>query len=172
MRGVSSGEATATTPVSTALSRATLCGGPLPPRAPPPPPPAAGLPAGLPPAFPPDLPGDLPGDLLPPDLLFVSLIAVASAFDHVAGHLGDAHLGLVGIVQHAEPDLGRLLALRIDQHQVRQVDRRLFLDDAARLRHALRLGVLGGDIHPLNQGTVDTREHPQHLAAAALTGPR
>src|SRR5580693_4601270 len=150
MRGASSGEATATTPVSTDLSRATFCGGPLPPRAPPPPAPGlpAGLPAGLPPAFPPDL----PGDLLPADLLFESLIVVASAFNHVAGCLGDAYLRLVGIVEDAEPDLGRLLALRIDQHQVRQVNRCLFLDDPARLRHALRLDVLGGDVHPLHQG--------------------
>src|SRR5271157_1024563 len=103
MRGGSSGDATATMPVSTALSRATFCGGP--PRGPPPP--AAGLPAGLPPGF----AADLPGDLLP-DLLFVSLIAVASAFDHVAGRLGDAHLRLVGIVEYAKPDLRRLLALR------------------------------------------------------------
>src|SRR5208282_3451683 len=100
MRGVSLGEASATMPVSTALSRATFCGGP--PRGPPPPA------AGLPPGFAPDLPGDLPADLPAADLLFVSLIAVASAFDHVAGRLGDAHLGLVGIVEHAEPDLGRL----------------------------------------------------------------
>src|SRR5271165_6070260 len=144
-------------PVSTDFSFATFCGGP-PPRAAPPPP------AGLPPGFPPGFPGDLPGFFL------VSLIALASALDHVAGRLGDAHLATA--VKHAEPDLGRIFAFRIDQHQVRQVNRRLFLDDAAGLRHALRLDVLGGDSHALDQGALDAREDPQHLAAAALFGPR
>src|SRR5215472_4989164 len=87
-----------------------------------------------------------------------------SALDHFTGRLGDAHLPPV--VQHAEPDLGRLLAARIDQLQVGQVDRRFLLADTTRLAHATRLHMPRYHRHTLHHGAVGLRQHAQHLAAA------
>src|SRR3954468_17892185 len=85
--------------------------------------------------------GPLPWLRPPPPFgwFLLPLIARLSASDHVAGGLGDADLA--SVFQHPESDLGGLLALRVDQHQVRDVDRRLLLEDAAGLAHAGRLGV-------------------------------
>src|SRR5271155_5774353 len=109
----------------------------------------ASLPAGGPPEprFPAVLaPALAPG--LPPVLDWVLVPLMALAFDHFAGRLGDADLA--AILQHAEPDLGRLFALGVDQLQIGHVDRRFLVDDPARLAHPGRLRVVTRHGRPLH----------------------
>src|ERR1700712_4117041 len=91
---------------------------------------------------------------------------MALAFDHFTGRLGDADFAAA--LKHPEPDLGRLLALGVDQFEVGHVDRRFAIDQSSGLAHAGRLGVRpshGGALHdrPFGNG-----KHPQHFAARAL----
>src|SRR5947209_20412676 len=93
---------------------------------------------------------------------------MSSTLDHVAAGPVDAHLAAV--VQLPEPNAGRLVRLGVDQHDVREVDRRLPLDDAAGLPHPGRLGVALGDVHALHHRTILLGPHLEHLAALALVG--
>src|SRR4051794_34988539 len=90
------------------------------------------------------------------------------ALDHVAR--GPVHADLAAALDHTEADLGRLVVLRVEQLQVREVDRRLLLDDAALLAHAGLLLVPLGDIHAGDHRPVLLRSHREHLAALALVG--
>src|SRR3954447_14487460 len=89
-------------------------------------------------------------------------------FDHVAG--GPVDADLAAVVQHPEAHAGRLVRLGVDQHDVREVDGRLPLDDAAGLPHPGGLGVALGDVHALHHRTVLLRAHGEHLALLALVG--
>src|SRR5687767_2978589 len=59
------------------------------------------------------------------------------AIDHFSRALREAHL--LTVLLGAETDAGRLAVLRIDDGQIRQVNRRFLGDDAALLRLALFL---------------------------------
>src|SRR3954467_11362854 len=87
---------------------------------------------------------------LAPPLGWFLVPLIALAFDHFAGRLGDTDLAAA--LKHAEPDLGRLFALGVDQLQVGQVDRRFLVDNPAGLTHAGRLRVVARHGSPLNDG--------------------
>src|ERR1700709_733470 len=91
---------------------------------------------------------------------------MALALPYFAVRLGDADLAAA--LKHAEPDLGRLLALGVDQLEIGHVDRRLAIDQAAGLAHAGRLGVMPSHGGALHDRAFGGGKHPQHLAARAL----
>src|SRR6185437_4327571 len=120
MRGGSFGEATASdTPAVVSVLRASFASCRLGGRWPAPPPPPFGW------------------FFAPPFGAFlVPLMIRPSALDRFAGGLGETHLAaLLALADEAEPDLGRLLALRIDQHQLRQMQWRLLLTPATGFLH-------------------------------------
>src|SRR5262249_38525966 len=69
---------------------------------------------------------------------------------------------------HTEADLGRLLRLRIDQHKVRHVDRRLTPLYAALLAETAGLHVMRGDVDAGDNCPFRLGHDLRHLAAAAL----
>src|SRR5690242_18898436 len=88
-----------------------------------------------------------------------------SRVQDLAGALGEAHLA--AIIEEAIADPRRLLRFRIDMGDVRDVDRRLALDDAARLAGPRRRVALH-HIDALHDDAVLRTLHAQHLAALAL----
>src|ERR1700712_433832 len=89
--------------------------------------------------------------------------------DVLAIALGDAD-ALAGLLVGAVPDAGRL-AVGVDDHHVRHVDRGFLSDDAARGCAALVLrdgGVLLDPVHTLDEDAVAGRERLQDLAPSAL----
>src|SRR5262245_4536728 len=90
--------------------------------------------------------------------------------DHLAARLGDADLPPVWL--DAEADAGRLAGRGIGDCDVRDVQRSLFLDDAARLTRAARLGVALHDVDALDDDAVLLRQDGADLAglAAVLAG--
>src|SRR6185312_4337788 len=82
-----------------------------------------------------------------------------------AGALGEAHLAAV--IEEAIADAGRLLRFRIDMGDVRDVDRRLALDDAARLARPRRRMALH-HVDTLHADAVLRAHDAQHLAALAF----
>src|SRR5262245_1797558 len=87
-----------------------------------------------------------------------------SAIDLGSRALGDAHLRAVGT--NLEADAGRL-AILAHVSEVRQMDRRLFRDDAALLLGRLLLVALD-HVDAAHERTVLVRAHLEHLARAAL----
>src|SRR3954470_5119914 len=143
MRGISSGEPAGVSTPAISTRRAARCAS-LPTGAPEPPRGAAALPPALPP--------------LPFEAVLLPLMILA--FDHFAGRLGDADLPTA--FQHTEPDLGRLLGLRVDQLQIGQMDRRLTVLDAAFFPLAL-LGVVRCHVDAGDNRAIRVREHPDDL---------
>src|SRR5260370_17827233 len=92
-------------------------------------------------------------------------VYATSAIDLDSRALGDAHLLAVG--QHLESDPGRLAVPRIDQRQIRQVDRRLLGNDAAVLGRRLTLVTLD-DVHAAHQRAIPLAQNLDDLAATAL----
>src|SRR3989344_1766161 len=92
------------------------------------------------------------------------------ALQSLAALLADAHF-LVPL--HAVSGAGRLIRLFADQHDVRDMDRRLFLDALTLLSLALRADMALHDVRPLHDDAFGLREDSQHLAAlaAVLAGP-
>src|SRR5262245_22234463 len=90
--------------------------------------------------------------------------------DEFARPAGDPGLPAVGERAHADP--GGLVRLRIHQHDVRQVDRPLALDDAALPELLRRALVLLDHVDVLDDHAALLAEHAQHLAALAALLPR
>src|SRR5579863_3641683 len=88
-----------------------------------------------------------------------------SRVEDLAGALGEAHLATV--LEEAIADPRRLLRFRIDMGDVRDVNRALFLDDAARFAGAL-LGVALDHVDALDDDAILRAHDTQHLAALAL----
>src|SRR3954463_6670897 len=99
---------------------------------------------------------------------FTEVSLMSLTFDHVAG--GPVDADLAAIVQHPEAHAGRLVRLGVDQHDVREVDGGLPLDDAAGLPHPGRLGVTLGNVHALHHRTILLGAHSEHFAPLALVG--
>src|SRR3546814_10760153 len=91
--------------------------------------------------------------------------SLGSSIDDCAGALREAHLAT--IVELLEADAGGLPRLRVGQHDVREVQRRLALDDPARLG-LRRPGVALDHVHAADQDAVLLRQDAQHLAGLAL----
>src|SRR5215207_7445497 len=91
-----------------------------------------------------------------------------SLVDHLARAAGDADLAAVFEDPVADP--GRPVRLRVDMGDVRDVDRRLLLDDPAGIAE-LRPRVAARHVHVLHDQPVLGREHAQNLAALALVAP-
>src|SRR5579871_3728521 len=150
MRGSSCGEPAGVSTPTISTRRAARCAS-LPTGAPEPPRAEAVFAPALPPALPPF------------GAFFVPLMI--SALDHFAGCLGNADLATT--LQHPKANLGRLLGLRVDQFQVRQMDRRLTLLNPTLLSLA-RLRVVRGHVDAGYQRAVGVGEHPHDLAPPAL----
>src|SRR5690242_7298673 len=86
--------------------------------------------------------------------------------DRVATLHADPFLRAVFVQSHPRP--GRLAALRIDQHHVGDVNRRLHFDDAALLFGLPRLAVSLHDVHALHRDAPLLRVDANHFAALAL----
>src|SRR3546814_13647536 len=91
--------------------------------------------------------------------------SLGSSIDDCAGALREAHLAT--IVELLEADAGGLPRLRVGQHDVREVQRRLALDDPARLG-LRRPGVALDHVHAADQDAVLLRQDAQHPAGLAL----
>src|SRR5438132_4017589 len=88
-----------------------------------------------------------------------------SLVEHFARAAGKTHLAAV--VEEFVADPGGLARLRVEMGEVRDVDRQLFLDDAAGIAHA-RLRVTPRDMDALHDGARLGRIDPQYLARLAL----
>src|SRR5690242_14184843 len=82
-----------------------------------------------------------------------------------AGAPGEAHLAAV--IEEAIANPRRLLRFRIDMRDVRDMDRRLALDDAARLARPRRRVALH-HVDALHDDAVVGAHDAQHFAALAL----
>src|SRR5579875_2110915 len=92
-------------------------------------------------------------------------MARPSRIEDFAGAPGEAHLAAIRERLVADP--GRLVGLWIDMGDVRYVDRRFLLDDAAGLAGAGR-GVPLHHVHALDDDAILLAQHAQDLAAPAL----
>src|SRR5215471_7867896 len=92
-------------------------------------------------------------------------LAIRSPVDDFARAAGEPDLA--AILEHSVPDACRLARLRVDMRHVRDMDRQLFLDDAAGLAHVGSSMPLG-DVHALNDDPVLIGENAQHFAGPAL----
>src|SRR5579862_8287363 len=89
----------------------------------------------------------------------------SSRVENLAGALRIAHLA--AILENAITDPRRLLRFRVEMGDVRHVDRRLFLDDAAGLAGPWRRVALH-HVDALHEDAAVSALHAQHLAALAL----
>src|SRR5262245_10425051 len=119
---------------------------------------AAGCPA-LPPAGPP-----LPCWPLALSALLASAMSLCLVHD-LAGLAG--HADLAAVVQLAHPDSGRLAVRRVQQHHVRDMNRRFALDDAPLAHLLARPLVLLHQVEPLDDDTALVRQDAQHASALA-----
>src|SRR5579864_5794346 len=88
-----------------------------------------------------------------------------SLVEDFAGALGEAHLAAV--LEEFVADPRRLVRFRIEMGDIRDMDRRLLLDDAARLAGGGTRMALD-HVHALDEHAVLVAQHAQHLAAPAL----
>src|SRR5262245_6458193 len=144
--------------VGSAAGAALAAAPPLPPRAG-----APGFPppAGLPPGALAGAPSGLSPLAMPLSLALVDDLAAAAA---------DARPAVVR--EDPDTDPGRLVALAAYQHQVRDVERRLALDDPALAELLRRALVAPHHVDVLDDDARLRRQHEQDLPAFALLPPR
>src|SRR4051794_1770972 len=93
------------------------------------------------------------------------VIAAFSFVNDLARAAGDAHLAAV--IEDPVADPRRLVGLRVEMRDIRDVDRQFLVDDPARLAELLPR-MAARDVDALHDQPVLVREHAQHLAALAL----
>src|SRR5690348_1903849 len=112
---------------------------------------------------------------VPPFLLSFVAIVLSSRHAKLFSHRfrnrfaaldADAFLRAILVEAHARPR--RIAALRIDQHHVGDVNRRLHLDDPALLLGRARLAVLLHDVHALHDDATLLRVDADHFPALPL----
>src|SRR5687767_8972179 len=89
--------------------------------------------------------------------------------DDLAAPLRETHLAAVGL--QPEPDARLLARLRVDDRDLRDVQRRLFVDDAAGLARPTRLLVALDDVETLDVQAVVLGQDLAHAPGLAAVFP-